>query len=80
MSYGVWKHRFPILVTSIINVKLSSSQNINVNTTVLHNIACNLSERLPRVTTEIESLIQITDFSNSRNNIGRHFVNNNRQD
>jgi len=62
-SYGVWKRRFPILATGI-NVKVSSSQSIIVATTVLHNIACNFGERMPRVTNEVESAIKITDFNN----------------
>lgn len=62
-SYGVWKRRFPIIATEI-NVKNTSSQSIIVATAVLHNIACNFGESVPRVTTEIESLILITEFNN----------------
>jgi len=79
-SYGVWKRRFPILATGI-NVKVSSSQSIIVATAVLHNIACNFGERIPRVTNEVESAINITNFCNpdgdnmgSRNTVN---VNNN---
>jgi len=46
-SYGVWKRRFPVLATDI-NVKVSSYQSIIVATAVLHNIACNFGERMPR--------------------------------
>lgn len=66
-SYGVWKRRFPILATGI-NIKTSSSQSIIVATAVLHNIACNFGEITPRVSTEIESSIQITDFRNPEDN------------
>jgi len=75
-SYGVWKRRFPILATGI-NVKVSSSQSIIVATAVLHNIACNFGERMPRVTNEVESAIKITDFNNpdGDNMGGRNTVN-----
>lgn len=72
--YGVWKRRFPILAIGI-NVKITSSQSIIVATAVLHNIACNFGEIMPRVTTEIESLILITDFNNPGEDIGRNAVN-----
>lgn len=61
-SYGVWKRRFPILATGI-NVKVSSSQSIIVATAVLHNIACNFGERIPRVTNEVESAIISLTFA-----------------
>ncbi|CAI6354834.1 unnamed protein product [Macrosiphum euphorbiae] len=75
-SYGVWERRFPILATGI-NVKVSSSQSIIFATAVLHNIACNFGERMPRVTNEIESAIKITDFNNpdGDNMGGRNTVN-----
>lgn len=73
-SYGVWKRRFPILATGI-NVKITSSQSIIVATAVLHNIACNFGESMPRVTTEIESLISITEFNNPGENIDRNAAN-----
>lgn len=74
-SYGVWKRRFPVLAKGI-NVKISSSQSIIVATAVLHNIACNFRERTPRITPEVESLIQITRFNNSGDNIRRNVDNN----
>lgn len=74
-SYGVWKRRFPILATGI-NVKITSSQSIIVATAVLHNIACNFGERIPRITTQLESSIQITRFNNPDDDIRRN-VNNN---
>lgn len=77
-SYGVWKRRFPILATGI-NVHVSSSQSIIVATAILHNIACNFGERIPRVTTEEESSIKITDFNNAGDNIGRNAVNSTRK-
>lgn len=77
-SYDVWKRRFPILATGI-NVPISSSQNIIVATAVLHNIACNFNEIVPRVTSEIESSIQITDFNNMGDIIGTNTVNNTRK-
>jgi len=64
-SYRVWKRRFPILATGI-NAKITSSQSIIVATAVLHSIACNFGESMPRVTSEIESLILITEFNNTR--------------
>lgn len=73
-SYGVWKRRFPILATGI-NVKITSSQSIIVATAVLHNIACNFGESMPRITTEIESLISITEFNNPGQNIDRNAAN-----
>lgn len=76
-SYGVWKRRFPILDTGI-NVKILSSQSIIVATAVLHKIACIFNEKVPRIETEIESSIQITDFNNPANNMGRNAVNNTR--
>lgn len=74
-SYGVWKRRFPILATGI-NVKITSSQSIIVATAVLHNIACEFKERIPRVTTEVESSIRITDFNNPGDEIGKNAVQN----
>jgi len=74
-SYGVWKRRFPILATGI-NVKITSSQSIIVATAVLNNIACEFKERIPRVTTEVESSIRITDFNNPGDEIGRNAVQN----
>jgi len=74
-SYGVWKRRFPILATGI-NVKITSSQSIIVSTAVLHNIAYEFKERMPRVTIEVESSIRITDFNNPENEIGRNAVQN----
>lgn len=77
-SYGVWKRRFPILATGI-NVKITSSQSIIVATAVIHNIACNFGESTPRVTTEVESLISMTAFSNPGDDIGRNAVNSTRK-
>lgn len=77
-SYGVWKRRFPILASGI-NVKVSSSQSIIVATAVLHNIACNFGERMPRVTSEEESSIIITNFNNAGDNISRNAVNSTRK-
>ncbi|KAF0732995.1 Uncharacterized protein FWK35_00027709 [Aphis craccivora] len=77
-SYGVWKRRFPVFATGI-NVKVSSSQSIIVATAVIHNIACNFGERLPRVTTEQELSIKITDFNNAGDNISRNAVNSTRK-
>lgn len=73
--FGVWKRRFPILATGI-NVKIASSQSIIVATAVLHNIACNFGENMPRVTTQIESSISMTDFNNPGGNIDRNAINN----
>lgn len=75
-SYGVWKRRFPIVATGI-NVIVSSSQSIIVATAVLHNIACNFDERMPRKINEVEYLIKITDFNNpdGDNMGGRNTVN-----
>jgi len=72
------KRRFPVLATGI-NVEVSSSQSIIVATALLHNIACNFGERLPRVTTEQESSIKITDFNNASDNISRNAVNSTRK-
>lgn len=77
-SYGVWKRRFPILATGI-NVKRTSSQSIIVSTAVFHNIACEFKERMPRVNTEIESSIRITDFNNPGDEIGRNTAQNSRR-
>ncbi|CAI6346974.1 unnamed protein product [Macrosiphum euphorbiae] len=74
-SYGVWKRRFPILATGI-NVKRTSSQSIIVATAVLHNIACEFKEGIPRVTTAVESSIRITDFNNPGDAISRNAVQN----
>lgn len=38
-SYGVWKRRFPVLVTGM-KLKLSTVQSIIVATAVLHNVCC----------------------------------------
>lgn len=56
---------------------MSSSQSIIVATAVLHNIACNFGERIPRVTNEVESEINITNFCNpdGENMGGRNTVN-----
>ncbi|XP_015371814.1 PREDICTED: putative nuclease HARBI1 [Diuraphis noxia] len=43
-------------------------KSIIVATAVLHNIACNFREITPRVSTEVESSIRITDFSNPEDN------------
>ncbi|CAI6377806.1 unnamed protein product [Macrosiphum euphorbiae] len=58
-----------------INVKITSSQSTIVATAVLHNIACNFGESVPRVTTKIESLILITEFNNPGEGIGRNAAN-----
>jgi len=66
---------FPILATGI-NVKRTSSQSIIVATAVLHNIAGEFKERIPRVTTAVESSIRITDFNNPGDAISRNAVQN----
>ena len=58
-SYGVWKRRFPILSRGI-GTRLSTVQAIIVATAVLHNIAREFGEQLPRVTTRDEKLIKLT--------------------
>jgi len=58
---------------------VSSSQSIIVATAVIHNIACNFGERLPRVTTEQKLSIKITDFNNAGDNISRNAVNSTRK-
>lgn len=68
-SYGVWKRRFPILATGI-NVNVAPFDNVIIATAALHNIACEFGESTPTVTNEIESLIEITDFNNSNDEIG----------
>jgi len=66
---------FTILATAI-NVRITSSQSIIVATAVLHNIACNLGERIPRFIAEVESSIDITDFNNPDDEIGRNVIQN----
>lgn len=66
---------FFILATGV-NIKVTSSQSIIVATAVLHNIACNIEEKIPRVSTEEETSINITDFNNVGDNIRRDTNNN----
>ncbi|CAH1395670.1 unnamed protein product [Nezara viridula] len=46
--YRVWKRRFPVLAKGL-RIKLSSVEAIVVATAVLHNIACNMNEKVPEV-------------------------------
>ncbi|XP_050065881.1 putative nuclease HARBI1 [Aphis gossypii] len=61
-SYGVWKKRFPVLAVGI-NMKLESVESIIVATAVLHNIACYFGEQTPRVTHQLEQVIDLSTFS-----------------
>jgi len=61
-SYGVWKKRFPVLAVGI-NEKLKSVESIIVATAVLHNIACYFGEETPRVTHQLEQVIDMSTFS-----------------
>jgi len=61
-SYGVWKKRFPVLAVGI-NLKLESVESIIVAIPVLRNIACYFGEQTPRVTHELEQVIDLSTFS-----------------
>ncbi|XP_022183435.1 uncharacterized protein LOC111042980 [Myzus persicae] len=72
-SYGVWKKRFPVLAVGI-NMKLESVESIIVATAVFHNIACYFGEQTPRVTRQLEQVIDLTTFSTrgTVNNVNEH--------
>jgi len=61
-SYGVWKKRFPVLAVGI-NMKLEFVESIIVTTAVLHNIACYFGKQTPRVTRQLEQVIDLSTFS-----------------
>jgi len=61
-SYSVWKKRFPVLAVGI-NMKFESVESILVATAVLHNIACYFGEQTPRVTHQLEQVIDLSTFS-----------------
>lgn len=46
-----------------INMKLESVESIIVATAVLHNIACYFGEQTPRVTHQLEQVIDLSTFS-----------------
>lgn len=71
-SYGVWKKRFPVLAVGI-NMNLQFVESIIVATAVLHNIACYFGEQTPRVSNQLEQLIDLSTFS-TRN--ATHITNN----
>lgn len=84
-SYGVWKKRFPVLAVGI-NMNLQFVESIIVATAVLHNIACYFGEQIPRVSNQLEQLIDLSTFSTrdaahninneatfQRNNLVRYF-------
>lgn len=60
-SFGVYKRRFPILSVGI-NINASKVESVVVATAVLHNIAINLNEIVPSVSTEMENLINLSFF------------------
>lgn len=59
-SYGVWKRRFPILSLGINIKSLNTVQAIIVATAVLHNIARQFGDNEPKVTNELEHLINLS--------------------
>lgn len=61
-SYGVWKKRFPVLAVGI-NMQLESVESIIVATAVLHNIACYFGEQSPKVTHQLEQVIDLSTFT-----------------
>lgn len=61
-SYGVWKKRFPVLAIGI-NVNLQFVESIIVATAVLHNIACYFGEQTPRISHQLEQVINMSTFS-----------------
>ncbi|VVC31658.1 Harbinger transposase-derived nuclease domain [Cinara cedri] len=77
-THDAWKCRFPILAKGI-DLSIASVQKIIIATAVLHNIACQGRDGIPRVSDETQLLIEITDFSNPGENIGnRNEVNSRR--
>jgi len=68
-SHDVWKRRFPILSLGINIRSLDTVQAIIVATAVLHNIARQFGDDMPKVTKEEEHLINLTLFKQT------HFIN-----
>ena len=60
-SFGVYKRRFPILSVGI-NINVSKVESVVVATAVLHNIAIDLNEIVPNISTEMENLINLSFF------------------
>jgi len=60
-SFGVYKCRFPILSVGI-NINVSKVESVIVATVVLHNIAIDLNEIIPNISTEMEILINLSFF------------------
>lgn len=67
-SYGLWKRRFPILSVGM-NLKIDTVQSVIVATAVLHNIACDLREKDPKVPHHVQRLINITNFRHPTGNL-----------
>lgn len=65
-SYGAWKRRFPILSRGI-GTKVSTAMTIIVACAVLHNIAREFGDQLPRVSKKLEREIQLTQVNNPIN-------------
>jgi len=57
--FGVYKRRFPILT---LNINVSKVESVIVATAVLHNIAIDLNELVPNISTEMENLINLSFF------------------
>ncbi|XP_066581986.1 putative nuclease HARBI1 [Prorops nasuta] len=55
-TFGVWKRRFPILVTGM-RLKLSTIQGVIVATGILHNIALKMNDPEPLINDEIQLLL-----------------------
>lgn len=76
-AFGVWKRRFPVLATGI-NVEITTVECIVVATVVLHNIARHFGDQIPRVTRDLEDLINLTNVDPADNDEIPHNYNLNR--
>lgn len=61
----LWKRRFPILINGFAGSN-EWIQCVVVATAVLHNIACNMGEKIPKITVEEQEKLKSSQIENSR--------------
>lgn len=61
----LWKRRFPVLINGLAG-NIEWIQCVIVATTVLHNIACNMGEKIPKITLEEQEKMRLSHIENSR--------------
>lgn len=61
----LWKRRFPILINGMAETN-EWIQCVVVATAVLHNIACNMGEKVPKITAEEQEKLKSSHIQNKR--------------